>query len=392
MRVFLIVLDSVGIGQAPDAADYGDSGSNTLAHTAAAVGGLSLPVLQRWGLGCIPALIPGGKTIQGVPPVPSPAASYGAMRERSKGKDTTTGHWEIAGLWLKDGFHVFPPGPPSFPVPLLDDFIRQTGRPIIGNRAASGTRIIEERGTEHMQTGAWIVYTSADSVFQIAAHESVIPLDTLYAGCAIARRLCDPYRVGRVIARPFTGNPGTFKRTTNRRDFSFPLPGPTILDRLKESGREVITIGKLDDIFAGQGITRSIHSETSKDAIAATLDCARKTAEGLVFVNLIDFDMRFGHRRDPSGYAGALVEADRFLGQLASGCQPGDCIMVTADHGNDPTFTGTDHTREWVPLLVYTPRRTGQSLGLRNGFFDIAQTLAQRFGLSPMPFGTAWQT
>jgi phosphopentomutase len=259
-----------------------------------------------------------------------------------------------------------------------------------GNKAASGTAIIEELGRRQMREGCWIVYTSADSVVQIAAHEEVIPLPELYRACQIARRLCDKYPVGRVIARPYVGRPGAFRRTTNRRDFSYPPPEPTLLDRLTSRGITVTTVGKLDDIFAGRGVARAVHLETSREAADATLGLARKGDDGLVFVNLIDFDMLYGHRRDPGGYAQALAEADAFLGQLGSLLRDGDVLIVTADHGNDPTFRGTDHTREYVPLLAYAPAISPTCLGIRRGFCDIAQSLASFFGVEPLPRGTGF--
>jgi phosphopentomutase len=390
MRAFLVVLDSVGIGETPDAADYGDRGASTLAHCAQAVGGLRVPALAAMGLGNIPGAIPGGEAIQGVPPVTTPTASWGAMQELSRGKDTTTGHWEMAGLIMEKGFHLFPGGPPSFPPDFTAEFERRTGRPMAGNKAASGTAIIEELGRRQMREGCWIVYTSADSVVQIAAHEEVIPLPELYRACQIARRLCDKYPVGRVIARPYVGRPGAFRRTTNRRDFSYPPPEPTLLDRLTSRGITVTTVGKLDDIFAGRGVARAVHLETSREAADATLGLARKGDDGLVFVNLIDFDMLYGHRRDPGGYAQALAEADAFLGQLGSLLRDGDVLIVTADHGNDPTFRGTDHTREYVPLLAYAPAISPTCLGIRRGFCDIAQSLASFFGVEPLPRGTGF--
>jgi phosphopentomutase len=391
MRAFLVVLDSVGIGAAPDAADYGDEGANTLAHTAAAVGGLSLPFLRELGLGNIPPLLPCGLPIAGVDPHQAPRGGYGAMRELSCGKDTTTGHWEIAGLHLPHGLHLFPPGPPSFPDDLLAEFSHRTGRGVLGNKAASGTAIIEQLGERHMREGCWIVYTSADSVMQIAAHEDVIPLDELYRGCAVARDLCDPLHVGRVIARPFTGAPGTFRRTNNRRDFSLPPPEPTVLDLLTEAGVAVTTVGKLDDIFAGRGIRDARHVETNHEAMHILRELVRGPGDGLVFANLIDFDMLYGHRRDPVGYARALEEADRFLSGFAAQLRAGDVLIVTADHGNDPTFRGTDHTREFVPLLTYAPGAPpAGALGVREGFFDVAQSLMGLFGLAPMPRGRSF--
>lgn len=390
MRAFLVVLDSVGIGAAPDAHEYGDAGANTLANLAEAVKGVSLPVLERLGLGCIPPILPEGKPIAGVEAVAQPEASFGAMQEVSRGKDTTTGHWEMAGIELENGFHLFPPGPPSFPPELIQEFESRTGRPVIGNKAASGTVIIEELGEQHIEDGAWIAYTSADSVFQIAAHKEVIPLEELYGGCEIAREICDRYAVGRVIARPFVGRPGAFKRTEDRRDFSYPLPEPTILDKLKEAGIPVATIGKLDDIFAGCGIDKSYHVENNKDAIDIILRLAGDSSQGLFFANLIDFDMLYGHRRDPVGYAGALENTDRFLAQMLPLLGTDDLLILTADHGNDPTFKGTDHCREFVPLLVYRPGQPGRPLGIRKGFFDIAQSLSSFFGIERMARGKSF--
>lgn len=387
---YLIVLDSVGIGAAPDAAEYGDAGASSIAHTAEAVGGLHLPVLQSMGLGNVPALLSDGIPIRGVPATETPRAGYGAMRERSRGKDTTTGHWEMAGIVLEKPFHTFPPGPPSFPEELLAEFTRKTGRAAIGNKAFSGTAIIDELGEEHMRTGAWIVYTSADSVFQIAAHEEVIPLAELYRACEIARELCDPYMVGRVIARPFVGAPGAFHRTGNRRDFSYPPIAPTILDRLQEAMIPVIGVGKIEDIFAGHGVQQSLHTTNNAETQEAVLTLARERRHGLVFANLIDFDMLWGHRRDASGYARALEDADRFIGELSALLAPNDLVILTADHGNDPTFRGTDHTREHVPLIAYRPQAAGRSLGVRDGFSDVAQSLASYFGIDPMPHGLSF--
>lgn len=387
MKAFLIVLDSVGIGAAPDAARYDDTGANTLAHIAERVGGLKLPEMGRLGLGHIPALIPGGLPIAGVPPVHPAQGAYGAMRERSQGKDTTTGHWEMAGLLLERGFHIFPQSPPSFPAELIRAFEVQTGRKAIGNKAASGLAIIDELGPRQIQEGCWIVYTSADSVFQIAAHEGIIPLDELYRGCRIARELCNPYSVGRVIARPYVGTPGHFKRTENRRDFSFPLPEPTVLDHLAAHGIRTITVGKLDDIFANRGISESFHVENNRDAEAALLALASRPDRFFCFANLIDFDMLYGHRRDPRGYATALEETDAFLGRLLPLLAPDDLLLITADHGNDPTFRGSDHTREFVPLLASGPALANRSLGIRDGFFDLAQTIASFFATPPLPRG-----
>lgn len=390
MKAFLIVLDSVGIGAAPDADRYGDAGANTLAHLAAAAGGLTLPTLTRLGLGNIPGLLPGGLPIKGVPPARKPAASFGALQEVSQGKDTTTGHWELCGLELKQGFHVFPPGPPSFPPEMIAEFEKRSGRPCIGNKAASGTAIIAELGPQQTQEGCWIVYTSADSVFQIAAHEETIPLPELYTACEIARELCNPLQIGRVIARPYVGTRGAYRRTQNRRDFSYPLPEPTLLDKLSEHGVPVTTVGKLDDIFNRRGIARILHVENNPDAQKDTLQLAHEDRQGLVFVNLIDFDMLYGHRRDAVGYARALKEANAFIRELIELLTEDDLLMITADHGNDPTFRGTDHTREYVPLLSYRRGQPGRNLGIRRGFYDVAQTLAAFFGIPPLPRGVSF--
>lgn len=390
MTAFLIVLDSVGIGAAPDADRYGDAGSNTLAHLAAHRGGLQVPTLTRLGLGCIPPLLPGGLPIRGVPAADPPLATFGALQEMSEGKDTTTGHWEMAGLELRPGFQLFPAGPPAFPAELLDAFSARTGRAILGNRAASGLAIIRDLGPDQVRTGAWIVYTSADSVFQIAAHEDLIPLPELYRACEIARELCNPYRVGRVIARPYIGRPGDFKRTENRRDFSYPLPEPTLLDRLTVAGITVSTVGKLDDIFDHRGIRHAHHVENNADAQRILLDLARKRQPGLVFANLIDFDMLYGHRRDSEGYGRALENTDTFLTEFLPLLTPADLLVITADHGNDPTFKGSDHTREFTPLLVYRPGQPAQNAGIRRGFYDIAQSLAAFFDIAPLPRGQSF--
>jgi len=388
-RAIIIILDSVGIGAAPDAADFGDAGANTLVHTAAAIGGLHLNCLQKMGLGNIPGLLTPGLSIPGVPPAEKPLASYGAMREVSRGKDTTTGHWEIAGLELREGFRLFAKEK-SFPAELIRAFEAETGRKVIGNKAASGTAIIEELGPQQMKTGAWIVYTSADSVFQIAAHEKIIPLQELYRGCEIARRLCNQYRIGRVIARPYTGNPGGFQRTASRRDYSFPLPGPTVLDRLTAAGIAVTAVGKIEDIFAGNGISRSFHTAHNAESQERIIDLVSRKIPGLIFANLVDFDMLYGHRRDAAGYARALEQTDAFLEAMTGKLSGNDLLIITADHGNDPTFRGTDHTREDVPLLVYRPGEDGRNLGIRRGFYDVAQSLAAYFEIAPLERGQSF--
>ncbi len=392
MKAYLIVLDSAGIGAAPDAEKYGDAGASTIPHTASACKGLHLPFMASIGLGNIPALIPGGLPIQGVRPAYSPVGSYGAMQEMSCGKDTTTGHWEMAGLFLEKGFTVFPKGPPAFPRKLVDRFESRTGLKILGNKAASGTEIIEELGQEHIRTGNPIVYTSADSVFQVAAHKEIIPLEQLYDICSMARELCNKYNVGRVIARPFVGGPGNYNRTDERKDFSMPPTGETILDRLSASGISTVTVGKLDDIFAGQGISKAIHVENNSGAMSALEElassaCATPT---FVFANLVDFDMLYGHRRDPKGYGSELEKADAFLRAFSLLIDDNDIMFITADHGNDPTFRGTDHTREYTPMLCYCRNRAPEKLGIRKGFYDIAQTLATLFGTPPMERGKSF--
>jgi len=390
MKVVLIVLDSVGIGEAPDATAYGDAGSATLQHIAEAVGGLNLPALQKLGLGTIPSIHQSITPILGCPAVEKPLASYGAMQEVSHGKDTVTGHWEMAGLEILPGFHNFPMEPPSFPLELLEVFERETGRPVIGNKAASGVAIIEELGTEHMQTGAWIAYTSADSVFQIAAHNDTIPLDELYRGCEIARRLCNPLKVGRVIARPFSGALGAFERTEDRRDYAFTPEEPLINERLFDAEIPVYAVGKIEDIVAHRGITESIHSGNTEESQKAIEQFMQKDGNGFIFANFIDFDMLYGHRRDPEGYAAALRQTDQWLERFLPKLSHDDVLILTADHGNDPTFKGTDHTREYVPLLVYRSGQPGENLGIRRGFYDIAQSLAALFNLDPIPRGKSF--
>lgn len=388
MKAILIVLDSVGIGEAPDAADYGDAGCATLPNLGNAVGGLELPTLQKLGLGNIPPLLPHGLPIPGCPAVSKPLASYGAMQEMSQGKDTVTGHWEMMGLETIPGFHNFPMAFPSFPPELLEAFERGTGRPIIGNKAASGLAIIEELGPEQMKTGAWIAYTSADSVFQLAAHNDAIPLEELYRGCEIARRLCDPLKVGRVIARPFKGAPGAYERTEDRRDYAFTPGEPLVNERLFDAGVPVYAAGKIEDIVAHRGITESIHSGNTEATQKVVEQFMQKEGDGFIIANFIDFDMLYGHPRDPEGYAAALRQTDRWLESFLPTLGNGDLLILAADHGNDPTFKGTDHTREYVPLLVHQPGKPGESLGIRQGFYDIAQSLANWFDLEPIPRGT----
>lgn len=371
-RVILIVLDSVGIGAMLDAADYGDEGAHTLKHTAEAMGRLRLPGLERLGLGRIDA-------IPGLTQVSVPGAYFGKMAEQSPAKDTTTGHWEMAGVVSECPPKLYPEG---FPASLIADFESAIGRGSLGNFAASGTSIIETLGEEHLLKGFPIVYTSADSVFQIACHEDRVPVEELYRYCEIARELCDPYQVGRVIARPFAGELGKFYRTPRRRDLAMPPPQATVLEALADRGVPVVGIGKIGDIFSERGLAKSFHTQSNAEGIAQLFRSLEETGEGLIFVNLVDFDMLYGHRRDPEGYARALAEFDAALLQVLDRLGPEDLLMISADHGCDPTFRGTDHTREYVPLLAYAPgARGGGSLGIRESFADIGATIGEIFGV-----------
>jgi phosphopentomutase len=371
-RFVLLVADSVGAGAMPDAADYGDEGSDTLGNLSRAVGGLSLPTLGRMGLGNVVPIL-------GVPPVAHPVASWGRMAERSPGKDTTTGHWEMMGVSLCEPLALFPRG---FPPEVLDPWVAATGVPgVLANRAASGTQIIEELGEEHQRTGWPIVYTSADSVFQIAAHEETVPLETLYAWCREARRILDPLRVARVIARPFVGKPGAYRRTYNRKDFSLLPPRPTVLEQLAGAGVPVTGVGKIGDIFDRRGLSGDVHTEGNADGLRRTGEILDRMDRGLLFVNLVDFDMLWGHRNDVRGYARALEEMDRGLPALLARLREGDLLALTADHGCDPTTPSTDHSREYVPLLVNDPGRAGVALGTRSSFSDLGATVAGYFGL-----------
>jgi len=381
-RFVVIVIDSCGAGELPDAVAYGDAGANTLANCARKVGGLRLPNLQAWGLGNVTA-------IPGCPPAASPRAGFGKMAEQSQGKDTTTGHWEMMGVVLQKGFTTFPQG---FPAELMEAWLRDSGAPgYLGNKTASGTVILDELGEEHLRTGKPIVYTSADSVFQIAAHEQKVPLQTLYRWCEAARSIGKPYGLARVIARPFVGDgAGRFKRTYNRRDFSQPPPKGTVLDRLAAKGVRVVGVGKIPDIYDGQGIAESVHTEGNADGLRKTAEMLRTLAPGFLFVNLVDTDMLYGHRRDPDGYARALVEIDAALPSIAAGLRDDDVLVLTADHGNDPTFPGSDHTREYVPLIAWSPRRTaGADLGVRDSFADLGATVAEYFGVAA-PLGKSF--
>lgn len=369
-KALLVVCDSLGVGGAPDAAAYGDEGSNTLGNCARAVGGISAPNLASLGLGLL-------TEIAGVPPRADPGTAHGRARERSAGKDTTTGHWEMMGIVLERPFPVYPHG---FPEEVIRPFEEAIGREVLGNRAASGTEIIRELGEEHLRTGRPIVYTSADSVFQVACHEEVVPVPTLYEWCRIARRiLTGPHGVGRVIARPFAGRPGAFVRTPRRRDFSVPPPGPTVLDRLVEAGVAVYGVGKIQDIFAGQGITEGRYSDSDDHGIDLSLELLGRPGPALVFTNLVDLDSKYGHRNDPEGYARCVEAIDRRIPELL-GALDGGLLFLTGDHGCDPTTPSTDHSRELVPILVGGLRGGPYDLGLRGSFADIGATLAELLG------------
>ncbi len=372
-RAILIVLDSVGIGEMEDSYLYGDEGSNTLKNTALAVGGLNLPHMQRLGLGNI-------EEIEGVLPVREAFGAYGKMAEKSQGKDSTTGHWEMMGLVTG---HSFPTYPEGFPVSLIQEFEKSIGRKTLGNVVASGTAIIDELGEEHMATGYPIVYTSADSVFQIAAHEDIIPPEELYRMCKIARRLLTgEHRVGRVIARPFIGQPGHYTRTSNRHDFSLE-PDKNVLDFITESGQKVIGIGKIKDLFAGKGISESLPSKSNNEGIELIIDVIKSnTEDGLIFANLLDFDQAYGHRNDAPGYAKALEEFDIMLPDIIEAMRTEDIFFITADHGCDPTTASTDHSREYVPILVFGKGiKQGIDLGIRSSFADLGQTIAEHLGV-----------
>jgi phosphopentomutase len=379
-RAVILIADGVGCGGAPDAAAYGDAGADTLGNIARSVAGLRLPNLEALGLGALTA-------IAGVPPTASPRGAWGAMREASSGKDTITGHWEMAGLVTEEAMPTFPQG---FPPAITDALRAASGRDLLGNRTASGTTIIDELGPQHLATGALILYTSADSVLQIAAHEQIVPLDELYRICEAARVIADRHRIGRVIARPFVGAPGAFRRTYNRRDYSLVPPAPTLLDHLVDAGREVVGIGKISDIFAGRGLTRSLHSEGNADGLRLTLEALSTLGRGLLFVNLVDFDMLYGHRNDVPGFARALGELDAWLPAFEAALAPGDVAFLTADHGNDPTTPGTDHTRERVPLLAFGPGVRPVPLGTRSSFCDLGQTIAAVLGAAPLAHGESF--
>ena len=381
-RAVILLLDGVGCGELPDAAAFGDSGSNTLGNLARATGGLCLPNLARLGLGNI-------TPIEAVPPAAEPLACFGRMAEASAGKDSTTGHWEVAGLITDRPFPVFPHG---FPAGVIAELENAIGCRVLGNTRASGTEIIDRLGPEHLRTGRPIVYTSADSVFQVACHEDVIPVDELYGICRKAREiLIGPHLVGRVIARPFTGPPGSFTRTARRKDFSAPPPGPTLLDNAKDAGLPVTLVGKLDELFAGRGFTARHHSVDNAECLDRTVEVLGSGGPGLVFTNLVQFDMDWGHRNDSRGFARGLEAFDARLPELLGLARDGDLFFITADHGNDPTTPSTDHSREYVPLLAWGPGlRRGTDLGTRTTFADLGRTAADWLEVRPTEAGRSF--
>lgn len=371
-RAIILVLDGVGIGEAPDAAVYGDVGSHTLGNLARAVGGLQVPQLERAGLGCIAPLL-------GVAAVEAPTAAWGLLEPRSAGKDSTTGHWEIAGVHLDRPFPTYPQG---FPAALVEEFARRTGRRVLGNVVASGTAVLDTYGEVHQRTGDWIVYTSADSVFQIAAHEAVVPLAELYAACEAARAmLVAPHDVSRVIARPFVGVPGAWRRTANRRDLAIAPPAETLLDALAAAGIPRTGVGKVDDLFARRGLEGG-HTSDNAEGVARILDWVRAGPDGLLFANLVDFDQLFGHRNDVPGFHGALRAFDAALPELIAALRQDDLLFITADHGNDPTTPSTDHARECVPVLALGRSVVPRPIGRRSTFADLGATVAEWFGVA----------
>ncbi len=379
-RAAIIVLDGLGIGPAHDTAAYGDQGSDTLGNTLRAASGIELPNLARLGLGrCAP--------LPGVVAVDPPTAAWGTAQPASPGKDSTTGHWEMCGVILAQAFPTYPAG---FPAEVIAEFSRRTGRGVLGNKAASGTGIITEYGAEHQATGKWIVYTSADSVFQVAAHEATVPLPELYAACIAAREmLAGPHGVSRVIARPFAGPPGAYVRTANRKDVSLPPSGTTLLDRLEDAGIPRIGVGKVDDLFAGRGIT-STHAATNAEAYGLIRQALTTMTSGFLFVNVIEFDQSWGHRNDVPGFLGGLEALDRALPGMLEAVQEEDLVIFTADHGNDPTTPSTDHSRERVPVLVYGPRVRAVSVGERRTFADMGATVAEFLGVAPLAAGRSF--
>ncbi|MDQ0197424.1 phosphopentomutase [Neobacillus ginsengisoli] len=382
-RIFIIVMDSVGIGEAPDAEKFGDKGADTYGHIAERMNGLNMPNMGKLGLSNI-------REIKGIKKAETPLACYTKMMEASNGKDTMTGHWEIMGLNIKTPFRVFPEG---FPKELISELEKRSGRKIIGNKPASGTEILDELGEEHIKTGALIVYTSADSVLQIAAHEEIIPIEEQYKICKIARELTldEKYMVGRVIARPFLGEPGNFKRTANRHDYALKPFDRTVMSELKDAGLDVIAIGKISDIYDGEGVTKSLRTISNMDGMDKLIETFDMDFTGISFVNLVDFDALYGHRRDPEGYGKALEEYDARLPEVFAKMKGDDLLMITADHGNDPVAPGTDHTREYVPLLVYSKKmKEGKELPLRETFADLGATVAENFNVKMPNYGKSF--
>jgi phosphopentomutase len=382
-RIFLIVMDSVGIGESPDAEKFGDKGADTLGHIAERMNGLTMPNMGKLGLSNI-------REIKGIEKAEKPLAYYTKMMEASNGKDTMTGHWEIMGLNIQTPFRVFPDG---FPDELLSELEERTGRKIIGNKPASGTEILDELGEEHMKTGALIVYTSADSVLQIAAHEEIIPIEEQYKICKIARELTldEKYMVGRVIARPFLGEPGNFKRTANRHDYALKPFDRTVMSEMKDAGLDVIAIGKISDIYDGEGVTEALRTISNMDGMDKLVQTLDMDFTGMSFLNLVDFDALYGHRRDPEGYGNALEEYDARLPEVFDKLKDDDLLIITADHGNDPVAPGTDHTREYVPLIVYSKKMSeGKELPIRETFADIGATVADNFKVKMPSFGKSF--
>lgn len=381
MRSVIIIMDGVGIGEAPDASLYGDSGSATIQHIAARTEGIFLPNLWDLGLGNV-------APVEGMPANPEPLGAYGKMVPRSPGKDSTTGHWELAGVILEKPFPLYPNG---FPAEIIEEFEKKIERKVLWNRPASGTEIIRQLGEEHIKTGFPIVYTSADSVFQIAAHIDVVPLEKLYEWCKIAREiLVGEHGVSRVIARPFAGVLPTFYRTADRKDFSLPPPEPTMLDIAKEKGYKVVGIGKILDLYAGKGLTEHIPAKDDAENLDETLKQVRKRYDGILMTNLVDFDMKFGHRRNATGFYQALREFDNVLGDILDALHHDDILFISADHGNDPAHSGTDHTREMVPILAYGEKVRAVPIGTRDTFADLAATVCEYLEVNPPKYGTSF--
>ncbi|WP_404452908.1 phosphopentomutase [Virgibacillus necropolis] len=382
-RVFLIVMDSVGIGEAPDAEKFNDKGADTLGHIADHMNGLYMPNMEKLGLSNI-------REIKGIKKKENPLAHYTKMQEASNGKDTMTGHWEIMGLHIEQPFRTFPEG---FPADLIQELETKSGRKIIGNKPASGTEILEELGEEHMDTGAIIVYTSADSVLQIAAHEEIVPLEEQYRICEIARELTldEKYMVGRVIARPFVGTSGAFQRTSNRHDYALKPFGRTVMNELKDTNHDVIALGKISDIYDGEGVTEAIRTTDNEDGMTKIVESMDKDFHGISFLNLVDFDAKYGHRRDPEGYGKALEAYDARLPEVLNKMNDDDLLLITADHGNDPVHAGTDHTREFVPLLAYHKNiNNGSHIKERDTFADVGATIAENFNITMPEYGTSF--